>query len=374
MNEAIDSAQEGSRGTVDVSSSGEEHDRPVSILALSAVILRHVRLLVAGPALFGLITLGWSVLAGGSYTAYSSFMPQAATGSALAQYADLAAQLGMRIPRSATGESSDFYARLVTTPALLESAANTRYVFATDEAMTDTVAGTLFDIFDVDGDTYEERLIRMLDVLEERVGVNVDARTGVISVQTTTPWPELSTALNRRLLELVEEFNLNTRQSRAAAERRFIEERIASVRADLEDAEEELQAFLERNRTYSASPQLAFQESRLQRRVDLYQQIYISLAQALENARIEEVRNTPVITVIDDPEGLVARDGGLFRNLVVASAGGLFLALGVIFLAEFASHQRSEFPRDYNSFIEARDRAVRGLVPVWLRRVRSVRR
>jgi uncharacterized protein involved in exopolysaccharide biosynthesis len=66
-------------------------------------------------------------------------------------------------------------------------------------------------------------------------------------------------------------------------------------------AEDELQAFLQRNRDFRSSPQLSFAYDRLADNVSLRQQLYTAVAQAYEQARIEEVRDTPVITVVEAP-------------------------------------------------------------------------
>src|SRR2546428_650042 len=98
-------------------------------------------------------------------------------------------------------------------------------------------------------------------------------------------------------LALVNTFNLERRQSRAAQEKRFVETRRTEARDELQVAEDRLKSFLERNRDYRNSPQLVFDQERLAREVALRQQLLTSLSQAYEQARIDEVRDTPVITV-----------------------------------------------------------------------------
>ncbi len=47
-----------------------------------------------------------------------------------------------------------------------------------------------------------------------------------------------------------------------------------------------------------------FEHDRLERPVSMRQELVTAMAQAYEQARVDEVRNTPVITVIDQPESL----------------------------------------------------------------------
>src|SRR5207244_4476199 len=82
-----------------------------------------------------------------------------------------------------------------------------------------------------------------------------------------------------------------------------LEGRSQEALTELRTAEQAMQDFLVRNRQYQNSPPLQFEASRLQRRIDLTQQVYTNLVQAYEQARVAEVRNTPVLTIIDKPEG-----------------------------------------------------------------------
>ena len=145
-----------------------------------------------------------------------------------------------------------------------------------------------------------------------RLGDDVQAttvqKTGVIDVAVTTRNPALSLQVSTRLIELLNQFNLESRQTQAGAERRFTEQRLGEVKGDLRAAEDQLQHFLQRNREYRNAPELNFQQERLQRQVQLQQQLYTTLSQSFEQAKIEEVRDTPVITVVEPPEAPVRPD------------------------------------------------------------------
>jgi uncharacterized protein involved in exopolysaccharide biosynthesis len=137
------------------------------------------------------------------------------------------------------------------------------------------------------------------------------------------------------VLEQINDFNLRTRQSQAATERRFTERRLAEVRQDLRDAENEVKAFLGHNASYDRAPQLKLEYDRLSREVSLRQQVYTSLSEAYEQAKIDEVRDTPVLTVIEAPTLPVSPDPrGLLRRAVFASIIAAFLTIAVASLRE----------------------------------------
>jgi uncharacterized protein involved in exopolysaccharide biosynthesis len=106
-----------------------------------------------------------------------------------------------------------------------------------------------------------------------------------------------------------------------------------------------------------------FEANRLQRRVDLRQQVYSSLAQSYENARIEEVRNTPVTTVITRPEGsALPVKGNLVLDLFLGLLLGSAVALVIIFTREYLEVQRRRHPADYAEFASLRSSVFRSFV------------
>jgi uncharacterized protein involved in exopolysaccharide biosynthesis len=86
--------------------------------------------------------------------------------------------------------------------------------------------------------------------------------------------------------------------------------------------------------------------------VSLRQQVYVSLAQSHEAAKVEEVRNTAVITVIERPQGFVEPEPrGTIRKVIVGMFLGGFLALGIAFGAEYARRAREAGPEDFQEFV-----------------------
>ena len=63
------------------------------------------------------------------------------------------------------------------------------------------------------------------------------------------------------------------------------------------DLEDELKSFTERNRGYDESPELFMVYSRLFREVEAKKQVVITLQQQLELARIEEVKQSPILHI-----------------------------------------------------------------------------
>jgi len=132
-------------------------------------------------------------------------------------------------------------------------------------------------------------------------------------------------------------FNTQYRQSQAREQRRFVEQRLADGANELRDAEENLRTFYERNRSWQQSPQLTFEEGRLRRQVEIRQELYLTLNREYETARMEEVNDTPVITVIDTATAPVKKSKpkrALLVGIALVLGGmvGAFWAAGAEYL------------------------------------------
>lgn len=303
-------------------------DADLTFAGLLRFLLLHRRLILGtGLTLFLLVGIV-TFLRHRTYTSTARFMPQTSEGS-LSRLSGLAATFGVSVPAVDPGSSPGFYGELLKSRDVLRRTVETRYAFATP---TDSIRGTLVDLYESRGDSPAARRDAAAKALLENIDVTVGRETGTIDLAVTTARGELSEQVATRMIQLVSDFNLNRRQTKAGAERRFVEARLAVAQDTLRAAETRLQAFLQRNRAYQNSPQLQFEYDRLERAVNMQQQLYTSLAQSFEAARIDEVRNTPVITLMEPPDLPAKPDPRL--ALVKGVLAGLFgLALGAFLAA-----------------------------------------
>jgi uncharacterized protein involved in exopolysaccharide biosynthesis len=141
----------------------------------------------------------------------------------------------------------------------------------------------------------------------------------------------------------VNAYNERTSQGQAAAERKFVEGRLAVAGADLRDAEDRLERFLRANGDLSRSPELTIERERIQRDVGLRQQVFTSLTQSYEEARIREVRDTPAITILEPPSVPTepASRGRAVRVVLGLLLGAFFGSL-VAFASDVVQRRRND--------------------------------
>jgi uncharacterized protein involved in exopolysaccharide biosynthesis len=334
----------------------------ISLLRLGSLLLRHRYLVLRLAVLGALIAVIPPLVLPRNYTVTSGFTPQ--TRRPTGTLSGLAGQLGLMLPLNLDGgQSPAFYADRLTAPQLLRQVVDTRYALPGD---TGTASVSLIEVLHAKGATPALRRDAAIRALRRQVDASVENKTGVVSLSVTLKSPALARQVNQRMLDLLNEFNLQNRQSQAGAERRFTETRVAQVRRELRDAEDRLQAFLQRNREYRFSPELLLQHDRLQREIDLFQEIYTTLSQAYEQARIEEVRDTPVITMVEAPIDPVRPDSRrlILKGLLGILFGGV-LGIGLAIAYGYAANSSDADGAAAAEFDELRRETVHDIARPW---------
>ena len=330
-------------------------------LALLRVALRHPRLVIGLPVLLSVLSLFSSLVGGRTYTAESLFTPETSDRST-SRLTGLAAQFGIAVGGAPLGNPVRFYAELLTSSDILTQVVLTEY--NDDTPGESGRSGTLIRLYGFQRGDREKLTQRAVKRLRRDITVGTTIDAGLVRIRTTAPSNALAVAINKRLLDLVQEFNVKRRQSQASAERAFVEARLQDVRTELSRAEDSLSKFLQRNRRYEDSPQLTFERARLDRAVALRQQVFTSLAQSYEQARIDEVRNTPVITIISEPEAPSQPDGHLLLDAMVWGLVGLAIAFGGAFGWEVVRLHQLEHPEAYEDLRRQVKRAIAQVLPV----------
>jgi uncharacterized protein involved in exopolysaccharide biosynthesis len=299
-----------------------EPDPPAetSLRDVLAILARRRRLVLGVPLALAALTLAVTLVLPRTYTSTLVFMPERPSAGRLSGLAGVASQLGIQIPMMDAGLSPLFYAELLRSRQFLRELAASPFSIPGDSARP------LLEFLRVRGQTEAlrqdkaaERLLRLMEVVP-------DEAVGLVRVRVRLRSAELAQGVGERVVGLLNEFNGERRRTRAKAEREFAEGRQAEALRELRESEAQLVSFMIQNRDMSGSPAKVAQRDRMQREVGVRQQLYQSLRQSYEQARLEEVRDTPTITVVEEPQ-LPARPDSrkLIQKLALALLVGLLL-------------------------------------------------
>ncbi|PSQ93544.1 MAG: chain-length determining protein, partial [Bacteroidetes bacterium QH_2_63_10] len=196
-----------------------------------------------------------------------------------------------------------------------------------------------------------------LDALDEKVSASVQSagaleeKGGLMTVSTTATDPVLAARLNQSFVEHLRERVREIRTQNTQEHLAFVRQRFAEADRELEQAEDSLAQFLERNRSViagSGAPALSFRRDRLERQVRFKEQLYGQLQEKVTQTRLQLQRQQPVITAAEQavppPEPSAPN-----RSLIVVLSvliGGVVAALAVYVRSLRASAEEEEGGRE----------------------------
>jgi len=332
-------------------------DAGASLLDFLNVLLKHFWAiafitivciaLVVVPALTGKRT----------YTSNATFMNQ--SRRAASAVSGVASQLGINLAAADAPSSPQFYADLATSNEILEPVVKMKYRYRTNGGVA---TGTLADVYEIKGSP-GERVERAVEALRNNVKAEPSAKTGVVTLTVTGPEPVLVRDVSSYILDQLNGFNLRSRQAQAVMERQFAEGRLEEASQELRAAENRLNDFREQNRFVSGATRLETEQDRLTRQVAMRQQLYITLAQTYEQARIDELRAFPVLSVIQGPRiPIHPNSRAVARKGILALAFGLFLGILFALVREYFAKLEQLDEAEFSEFSALRRKRVQDLM------------
>jgi len=255
-------------------------------------------------------------------------------------------------------ESPNFYVELLSSRELLTRLLQSRFPNPRTENPRDSAS--LLAILKIKKSDPQAQMELAVKNMTKAIGAGLDPKTNLVWFSVDAQWPDLTAQIANRLIDLVSTFNRETRVSRAKSKRAFLQMRHDSARTALRDAEERQRQFYEQNRGLILAPSLKFDEQRIKRDVDLASDLYINLDRQLEVARIDEINDAALITVIDSAiPPRKARWPRYGVMLMTATLLGMFAGLFIAGSAAVMADWRERNPDGYQDFRSAVDRVRR---------------
>ena len=174
---------------------------------------------------------------------------------------------------------------------------------------------------------------------------------GLLEISTTTADAELSASIANEIVNQLIIYNQEQRNSNAKLNLEFIENRLEEVGEELATARDNLVDFLGKNKQLSiVNPQqnnpypvLTVEKEKLEQEVNLKSNLYNTLSNQFELAKIEAQKEIPVITVIEYAEPPVSPVPlNTKRNALVALFTGLFVSVTLAFFLNYLEGIDSE--------------------------------
>ena len=165
----------------------------------------------------------------------------------------------------------------------------------------------------------EKKLLFAKEKLARSINHSEDRKSSLhtITIEIDDIYPSLSKDISNSIFQSIINYSTEVTSIKAKEKSSFIEGRLFEIKQDLDAAEETMRLFLEKNKNIT-SPSLILQQGRLQRDIELYSQLYLSLSDQLELSKIDQKDTTSSIFLLDEPEISSYKSGrSLLQSLLI---------------------------------------------------------
>ena len=228
--------------------------------------------------------------------------------SMLNEFSGLASIVGVNVGEAAPTE---IYQNLISSETVLHDVIYDKYL---TQKFSDSV--NLIKYFEIKAKDKDPVLKKRKEFLllykmlsKSVIKTNVDRMTRILDVTVTMPEAELSADVANDLVKSLDRYIRTQRKSYATEQSFYLEKRTKQIKDSLNIAENMLKNFREDNRITSQSPNLLLEQSRLMRNVEILQTVYIELTKQLEIAKIDEIKDAPVLNVKEYAKSPVQKAG-----------------------------------------------------------------
>jgi uncharacterized protein involved in exopolysaccharide biosynthesis len=313
----------------------------ISLADIMLTLARQIKVIIITPTILCTLAIIYVLFfTKPVYTSTAKIM-SSSSGGGRSQAAGLAAQFGIAMP---TGQSEPkwVYPEIIKSRTLARAVLKQK--FDTNEFGPQK---SLLQILTYGNDEPEFNLdtleIMGVENLLAMIGISEDKITAILTLSINASEPKLAAEINKVLIEELDSHQRRYNKAKTSDTKQFIEERIIDTEKELIAAEEDLKVFMDRNRRIENSPALQLEQQRLGREVTVLTGVFTTLKQQLETTKIEEVKESDYVIILDAPEVPLQRSKPN-KKLMVILAGFLGLGLGMVlaFVREFASNSDIE--------------------------------
>ena len=310
----------------------------MSFIKIFFSLVKHIWIIIITPIIFSVIMVIYvQFIAQPIYTSSAKIMSSSG-GNLGGSAVDIAAKFGVDV-----GEARETQWAI---PEIIKSRTLARNML---KRKFNTVKygqqKTLFEILSgvEDKSIYNEKIIKNA----------VNSVIGMISIKKTGSYFSLSITGFERIfvrdfaVTLLEELDIHQRKyssNRIGETRQFIEERISQTEKELHNVEEKLKRFRASNRRIQNSPALQLEQERQRREVQVLTGVFTSLKSQLETTKIEEVRESNYVIVLDPPEvPLYYSSPKKKQSVILACMVGIGLGFFIAFLKEMIERDKENY-------------------------------
>ena len=300
----------------------------VLLMDILLFLARQIKVIIITPTIFCILAIIYGLFYTEPFYTSTAKIMSSSGGGGISQAAGLAAQFGIALP---TGQSEPnwVYPEIIKSRTLARAMLKRKF-----DTKQFGPQKPLLQIFTFGNDepkfSIDTLEIHALEGFIKKIDISEDRNTGIYTLTLSASEPQLASDIIAVLIEELDAHQKEYNKAITSKARKFIEERIVAVGKELREAEESLKDFTVSNRRIENSPLLLLEQQRLAREVSIPAGVFTMLKQQLETTKIEEVKESDYVIILDPPEAPLKRSGPNRRKMVIF-AGFLGIGLGIVF-------------------------------------------
>ena len=311
----------------------KSEEQTVSFLDILIIIIKNIKTFILIPIITTFFTTVYLIFfAEPVFTSYTKITSSG--GSHGTQFQGLASEFGINIPGSSS-EKSWVYSDIIKSKTISKKLLDKRF-----DTQKYGKNKTLLQILTY-GNEEPKLEIETLKIIaanklsNKLISVSEDRKTKIFTISVNTFEAELSKNILTSLTNELDNHQSIYNKNITSKTKNFIIGRIIETKKELDQAEEGLKNFRERNRRIENSFLLQMEEQRLSREVSVLTSVFTTLKQQLETSKIEEVRDSDYIVVIDSPETPLEPSSPQKLKILLGAIIVGFLISGVLIIIIF---------------------------------------
>ncbi|MFH5831630.1 Wzz/FepE/Etk N-terminal domain-containing protein [Halalkalibaculum sp. DA384] len=170
--------------------------------------------------------------------------------------------------------------------------------------------------------------MEVIENMQQRVTVSLNEESGVINLSVEMPDPNAAAQVGKTSIALLKEYMTNYRTRKAQEDLEHALQQLEEVRQRFEEAQSRLAEFRDSN-VNLATAQAQTREQRLQSEYDIAFNVYNSLAQRVEQAKLKVQEQTPVVSILQPVQVPLEDNTSGLMILIVFTSLGCLLSIGI---------------------------------------------
>tara|TARA_B100000579_G_scaffold435788_1_gene459935 strand:+ start:634 stop:1923 length:1290 start_codon:yes stop_codon:yes gene_type:complete len=350
----------------------EPEDEFISLSDILLLMANHIKLIIIIPTILSILSIIYVLfIAQPLYESTSKIMSSSSGGSmGVSDAMGIAATFGINMPMGGS-EPEWAYSEIIKSRTLARSMLKRK--FDTEKYGPNKSLLQILTNFNKSSEFGINALeVVAVDNFIGMISLSEDKKSKIFTITISASEPLFSYELNSALIEELDLHQRKYNKEKTSETRQFIEERIVETKKDLENAEEALKNFNDRNRRIENSPALQLERLRLSREVTVLTGVFTTLKQQNETTKIEELKDSDYVIIVDKPEVPIFRSSPQRKRIVII-AGFIGIGLGIFisFIIEYFINSEKE---ERNKLVKARSvfiNKILELLPFFVKRKKS---